>query len=141
MKADRGHMKVAQDFWLSNVLWNKLLWFFGRTQFIVQVKFFTVNKMVSCRYWKYLPCQIPQEWNLQAGWIMKQKSFQRTAWQLVEKFPEYYLTKKKKLFYWLKTNKWVFLFVRLFVSAYFLKRISKIFLLCYLQGMVWLALK
>lgn len=35
--------------------------------------------------------------NLQAGWIMKQKSFQQTAWQLVEKFPEYYMTQNKTI--------------------------------------------
>lgn len=68
LKAGKGHMKAAQDSWLSNVFWNNLLWFFGRTVFIVQVKFFTVNKMVSCRYWKYLPCQIPQEWK-PSSWL------------------------------------------------------------------------
>lgn len=66
--AGKGHMNAAQDFWLSNVFWNNLLWFFGRTLFIVQVKFFTVNKTVSCRYWKYLPCQIPQEWK-PSSWL------------------------------------------------------------------------
>lgn len=41
------------------------------------------------------PAKYHKSENLQAGWIMKQKSFQRTAWQLVEKFPEYYITQNE----------------------------------------------
>lgn len=41
------------------------------------------------------PAKYHKSENLQAGWIMKQKSFQQTAWQLVEKFPEYYTTQNK----------------------------------------------
>lgn len=58
------------------------------------------------------PAKYHKSENPQAGWIMKQKSFQQTAWQLVEKFPAYYLTKNetilliktqtnRKTYYWL----------------------------------------
>lgn len=50
------------------------------------------------------PAKYHKSENLQAGWIMKQKSFQQTAWQLVEKLPEYCMT-QMKLFYWVKINK------------------------------------
>lgn len=42
------------------------------------------------------PAKYHKSENRHAGWIMKQKSFQQTAWQLGEKFPAHYLTKKKE---------------------------------------------
>lgn len=42
------------------------------------------------------PAKYHKSENRHAGWIMKQKSFQQTAWQLGEKFPAHYLTKKKR---------------------------------------------
>lgn len=44
------------------------------------------------------PAKYHKSENPQAGWIMKEKSFQQTAWQLVEKFPAYYWPKNETIF-------------------------------------------